>query len=581
MKNKLGVLLMLILTSFVLFACRSETIKVSFYSDDALYKVEEVQRGSIMKMPTRPSMENYVFIGWYEDKERTALFDENQIITESISLYGTYEKETKHVHSKIETIVEATCTEDGELKIHCETCKQALSKETIKAIGHKHSDDAEAIETVQSSCIEDGYQVYECENCHKQYRDNIVSKTGHFGVLISQKAATCTVPGVAYYECSVCEVEYQVTLEATGHTFTDHDPCSICGAPFYTSGLIFKLNTDKSAYVVSGYDGKIAQIYIPSFYEGLSVDGIAESAFFKKSIVSSISFPASIKYIGKNAFLGCTTISELDFSKASELETIGDYAFKNCSSLKTIKFNTKLTSIGAGAFSGCINISSLDLEATSLQTIKEEAFDGCIILSKILLPPTVFSIGKYAFRQCSDLLSMDLSSLKNLTAISDFAFYRCTSVVDISLPDNLESIGQYAFYNCSELKNIVIPSKIISIGLQAFNGCTKLEVADLTKATSLTTLGDKAFYLCNSLKEIVIPASVSKIGRDTLAGCESLETIYIESNEVSKVLSFTTTFMKYCKKLYVIEGISLSSYLEGHSYTIVQILHKQYKFFTF
>lgn len=47
--------------------------------------------------------------------------------------------------------------------------------------------------------------------------------------------------------------------------------------------------------------------------------------------------------------------------------------------------------------------------------------------------------------------------------------------MSISISDSVESIGEYAFYGCSTLINIIIPESMTSIGDYAFRDCSSLE----------------------------------------------------------------------------------------------------------
>lgn len=98
--------------------------------------------------------------------------------------------------------------------------------------------------------------------------------------------------------------------------------------------------------------------------------------------LSKIIFPASLKEIGPRAFEADTSflqgkegqkITELDFSKSTNLEKIDEFAFAN-NAITNLKLPSSLTFIGQGAFQRN-KISSLELsENSKLSIIETGAF---------------------------------------------------------------------------------------------------------------------------------------------------------------------------------------------------------------
>ncbi|MDO4563567.1 MAG: leucine-rich repeat protein, partial [Clostridia bacterium] len=66
------------------------------------------------------------------------------------------------------------------------------------------------------------------------------------------------------------------------------------------------------------------------------------------------------------------------------------------------------------------------------------------------------SNGKATITECDSFASGDITIPSTLggcsvTAIGDYAFCRCYSLISISIPDSVTSIGDYAFYRCYSL----------------------------------------------------------------------------------------------------------------------------------
>ena len=80
--------------------------------------------------------------------------------------------------------------------------------------------------------------------------------------------------------------------------------------------------------------------------------------------------------------------------------------------------------------------------------------------SVTIIPSNLFG----AYTQKNTLFTFDeLKYFKNVTTISDSAFYPCEGMESIILPDSVKSIGKYAFKNCYELLSIDIPKGVTDL----------------------------------------------------------------------------------------------------------------------
>lgn len=116
----------------------------------------------------------------------------------------------------------------------------------------------------------------------------------------------------------------------------------------------------------------------------------------------------------------------------------------------------------------------------------------------------------------------------SVTALGDYAFADCNSLVSVTTPNSLKSIGSGTFGNCIALTNVSIGNSVTVIGNQAFMGCLSLE--SVTIPDSVTEIGDGTFSACTSLKAVTIPDSVTKIGSYAFEYCGSLEWISIPAS---------------------------------------------------
>ena len=141
-----------------------------------------------------------------------------------------------------------------------------------------------------------------------------------------------------------------------------------------------------------------------------------------------------------------------------------------------------------------------------------------------------------------------------ITSINEYAFNRCSSLVNVAIGDNVESIGSHAFAYCYNLKTVSLGSKVASIGEGAFVSCSRLHTVGMSQMladigdsafqycrclrnfefpVSLETIGEKAFYECISLLSVKIRTNVSSIGNNAFFGCEKLVEVYSCSSHIN------------------------------------------------
>jgi hypothetical protein len=330
-----------------------------------------------------------------------------------------------------------------------------------------------------------------------------------------------------------------------------------------------------------------------------------------KANLTSISFPSTLRRIGKNAFEN-SKIPKIDLPEG--LETIGAYAFWNCSELDDFITPSSLKSFGRCAFMGCKSLSKINIP----ENVEElnEAFDGCngivqvdlhakhlenekekgqlgslygleklVVGSQVeILPYYVFSgsdEAKIVFEErnsdsklffgglsCKELILPDceielgpgalsgtnfpIEILGTVISIGDGALYGCTGLKSIRLSDKMIEIPEKAFYECSNLVSVKLPLNISSIGNSVFENCSSLASIDIPE--SVTTIGEYAFFDCKSLGEIVFPSGITSIGKNAFSRCESLSTVTIP-NSITGELDYVFSGCTGLKNINFPEGI--------------------------
>ena len=129
-----------------------------------------------------------------------------------------------------------------------------------------------------------------------------------------------------------------------------------------------------------------------------SVMSIGAYAFCRCSSLASISIPVSVSSIGERAFANFTSLP-IEYN-IRYVDTYLVEAVDKSLSTYTIKDGTKW--IGDNAFSGCSTITSITIP-NSVTSIGNDAFYKCTSLTSINIPNSVTSIGCNAFYGCNKL----------------------------------------------------------------------------------------------------------------------------------------------------------------------------------
>jgi hypothetical protein len=153
-----------------------------------------------------------------------------------------------------------------------------------------------------------------------------------------------------------------------------------------------------------------------------------------------------------------------------------------------------------------------------------------------------------------------------VTAIGEFAFFNCSSLLSVKIPSSVTSIGAVAFWGCSSLTSVNIPSSVTSIGGMTFAYCSSLASITVDRRNptfasidgvlfdkairtliqypngkragtyafppSVIAIGDWAFAYSSNLTSMVIPSSIRSIGNGAFSNCDGLTDITMPSLEV-------------------------------------------------
>ncbi len=270
------------------------------------------------------------------------------------------------------------------------------------------------------------------------------------------------------------------------------------------------------------------------------ITSICDNAFRNLNLISSLTIPDSVTFIGDYAFIGtkltqltlpCSAqLSENSFAGWNDERTVhitkGTGVMADCTaktaqpwrSCSEITIDEGITYLGKYAFHDCVNFSETFIP-DSVETIGEYAYSGCTGLTSVNLPTGLKRISDNAFSGCTGLTSVEIPN--GVTYLSGFS--DCTGLTSVTLPNSVTSIGNAAFENCTGLYSITIPDSVTTIGDSAFSGCTRFR--SITIPDNVTTIGGNAFFSCNRLQSITIGNAVSRIGDSAFSGCTNLSNV--------------------------------------------------------
>lgn len=271
------------------------------------------------------------------------------------------------------------------------------------------------------------------------------------------------------------------------------------------------------------------------------LQSIPGEAFQNKLTLQTVIFPKALEMIDQEAFSGCNTLTEIDFSKATQLRSIGYRVFYECSGLRDIDLSacTSLVGIGSNAFYRCSNLQAVNLSGCGkLTSIGSYAFQYCSSLRTVDLSncSALVTLESYVFSDCSNLTSVGLAGCTALTTIGEGAFnnnYSSSQLSDFDFSQltALKDIGESAFSNSALAGDIAFASGITQLGRNAFSGCRNITSVDFSKSTQLSVISSGTFSSCQSLKKVDLSncVSLNTLNLAAFEGCSSLEEVVINN----------------------------------------------------
>ena len=181
----------------------------------------------------------------------------------------------------------------------------------------------------------------------------------------------------------------------------------------------------------------------------------------------------------------------------SGIKTIGRSAFSG-ELITSVTFPGTVKKIDKGAFFRCRNLKTVEIPDSVVQ-IGCEAFANCPAYAEITLPERLKSLENSIFT-ANDFIITD-------GKLIDYQ----GDLRNVVIPKGVTEIGDAVFYGNSVMESVVIPTGVTRIGGSAFKNCRRLQKVSIPD--TVTYIGDQAFFQCRSLHKVTLPLSAAHIGR--------------------------------------------------------------------
>lgn len=169
---------------------------------------------------------------------------------------------------------------------------------------------------------------------------------------------------------------------------------------------------------------------------------------------------------------------------------IGQSAFSN-DDLISVEIPSSITSVGLNAFKDCNNLTAVYITDMS-------AWLNIDFFVELMYPSNVIALSMHIYSNplvYAHHLYLNGNEVKELkvpddvTAIRDYAFVGCTSLISVQISSNVTTIGKFAFMECTNLTCIQMQSSTtnngenLSLGVYAFTNCYRLSSIYMSSTT--------------------------------------------------------------------------------------------------
>ncbi len=350
------------------------------------------------------------------------------------------------------------------------------------------------------------YAFYGCDNLEKISISESVSKIGAFAFSQCLSLAEIKVDG----DNLNYETDKSGVLFTKGKTELIQFPANSADTAYSVPDSVSVIDDDAFRH-----SQKLNEIVLP---EGL--EKIGDEAFYA-SAIKSISIPARVSSVGKDAFGWCFSLENIfvdDGNSSYSSDECGVLFSKDKSELVKFPDNSK---------------ESAYIIPDGVVTLADNSFENCRNLSSVKIPSTVITIGNGVFFNCSlgfitvDYANQNYSNdehgvlfTKDKTELIQYPLNSKKTAYII--PEGTLTVKDSAFHNAENLERVVVAESVEAIEARAFFLCDKLEYVHISEKT--TEIGEKIIsngaYICSE-SENCFAKEYATLNQITFRVCEN------------------------------------------------------------
>jgi len=311
----------------------------------------------------------------------------------------------------------------------------------------------------------------------------------------------------------------------------------------------FQVTKTANAVTITKYVGKKTVVNIPATIQNTSVTRIGQSAFANNQSLTSVTIPASVRYIEDFAFASCINLISVtfggqimspDFSRATNTlpgdlrdkffstnpsGTPGTYTRPDS---KTATWTLATATTTAPAADGTAGLKyRLLADGKSYSVSRGTVTEGAVVIPAKYNNLPVTEIENNAFNQAALITSITIPN--GITTIGTSAFGYC-GFASITIPNSVKTIGSFAFSNCAKLTNITIPNSVTVISNDVFENCKSLTSVTFQGTIPSGSFDGDAFYGLGDLRAKFYATDKTKGTAGTYTRPDGTSTTWTKSN---------------------------------------------------